>query len=93
MRWVGQVQPRFGETYTFYTMSDDGVRLWVNNQLLVDRWIDQGPTEYATSIQLQAGALYDIKFDYYENGGYPLVAVISLIMVAVTTAGRFSARA
>ena len=30
-RWTGQVQPQFSETYTFYTQSDDGVRLWVNN--------------------------------------------------------------
>ena len=32
-RWTGQVQPQFSETYTFYTQSDDGVRLWVNNVL------------------------------------------------------------
>jgi PA14 domain len=25
-----------GQTYTFYTTSDDGVRLWVNGQLLID---------------------------------------------------------
>ncbi|HEY9845321.1 MAG TPA: family 16 glycosylhydrolase, partial [Candidatus Caenarcaniphilales bacterium] len=29
IRWTGQVQPRYSETYTFYTLSDDGVRLWV----------------------------------------------------------------
>lgn len=69
VRWLGQVQPRFTETYTFFVVGDDGVRLWVNNQLLLDRWIDQGPTEYSGFIQLQAGQLYDIKFDYYENGG------------------------
>ena len=28
-----------------------------------------------------------VLYDYYENGGYPTVAVISLIMVAVTTVG------
>jgi hypothetical protein len=68
-RWIGQVQPRFGETYTFYVVADDGVRLWVNNQLLIDRWIDQSPTEYSAFLALQAGALYDIKMEYYENGG------------------------
>jgi hypothetical protein len=68
-RWIGQVQPRFNETYTFYVVADDGVRLWVNNQLLVDRWIDQAPTEYAGFLPLHAGYLYDIKMEYYENGG------------------------
>ncbi|HWN97206.1 MAG TPA: lamin tail domain-containing protein, partial [Methylomirabilota bacterium] len=69
VRWTGQVQPRFSEAYTFYTVTDDGGRLWVNNQLLVDRWIDQGPTEWSGVISLQAGVLYDIRMEYYENGG------------------------
>ena len=30
VRWTGQVQAPFSGTYTFYTVSDDGVRLWVN---------------------------------------------------------------
>ena len=30
VRWTGQVQAQFSQTYTFYTTSDDGVRLWVN---------------------------------------------------------------
>jgi hypothetical protein len=68
-RWLGQVQPRFNETYTFYVVGDDGVRLWVNNQLVIDRWVDQGPTEYSAFVPMQAGYLYDIKMEYYENGG------------------------
>ena len=63
------VQPRFSETYTFYTLSDDGVRLWVNNQLIIDNWTDHPPTENAGIIALEAGQLYDIKMDMYENGG------------------------
>jgi hypothetical protein len=68
-RWTGQVQPRFSQAYTFYTVTDDGVRLWVNNQLLIDRWVDQSPTEWSGVISLQAGALYDIRMEYFENGG------------------------
>ncbi len=69
VRWLGQVQPRFTETYAFSTVTDDGGRLWVNNQLLIDRWVDQGTTEWTGFIQLQAGYLYDIKMEMYENGG------------------------
>jgi hypothetical protein len=69
VRWTGQVQPRFSEAYTFYTVSDDGIRLWVNNQLIIDRYYDQGPTEWSGVISLQAGFLYDIRVEYYENGG------------------------
>jgi len=69
VRWSGQVQPQFTETYTFTTLTDDGVRLWVNNVLLVDKWVDQGPTEWSGSIALTAGQRVDLKMEYYENGG------------------------
>jgi hypothetical protein len=69
VRWTGEVEPLYSETYTFYTVSDDGVRLWVNSQLLVDAWVDQSPTEYSGTIALTAGVKYDIQMDYYENAG------------------------
>jgi hypothetical protein len=68
-RWTGQVLADFTETYTFETETDDGVRLWVNDVLLVNRWVDQGPTAYSGTIALVAGTRYDIKMDYYEAGG------------------------
>ena len=68
-RWTGQVQPQFSETYTFYTQSDDGVRLWVNNVLVVNNWTDHAVTENSGTIALTAGQRYDIRMEYYENGG------------------------
>ena len=68
-KWTGSVQPQFTEPYTFYTTTDDGVRLWVNGQLLIDHWIDQGPTEWSGSISLAAQQRYNIEMDFYENGG------------------------
>jgi hypothetical protein len=69
VRWTGAVQPQFNETYTFYTTTDDGVRLWVNGQLLVDKWIDQAATEWSGSISLIAGKKYPITMEYYEDEG------------------------
>ena len=68
-RWTGSVQPQFNETYTFYATADDGVRLWVNGQLLANGWVDQPPTTYQGSITLKAQQLYNIRMDYYQNGG------------------------
>jgi len=67
--WSGQVQPLYSETYTFYTTSDDGVRLWVNGQLIIDNWTDHASTENSGTIALTAGTKYNIDMDYYENGG------------------------
>jgi hypothetical protein len=70
VRWTGKVKPLYSQTYTFYTNSDDGVRVWVNNQLVIDRWFNQGgTTEYSGSIALSAGQQYDIRVDYYDDTG------------------------
>ncbi|MFN2384825.1 MAG: PA14 domain-containing protein, partial [Thermoanaerobaculia bacterium] len=69
VRWTGQVEPEFSETYAFYTVSDDGVRLWVNGQLLIDNWTDHASTEDRGTIVLAAGQTYDIRMDFYEKGG------------------------
>src|SRR5205823_12237477 len=55
VRWTGQVQPQYSETYAFWTTTDDGVRLWVNNTLIIDKWLDQGATEYGATINLTGG--------------------------------------
>jgi hypothetical protein len=67
-RWTGQVQPQYTQTYTFYALADDGVRVWVNGTRIIDGWKDQGPTEYSGSIALTAAVKYNIVVEYYENG-------------------------
>jgi len=68
-RWTGEVEAAFTETYTFYARGDDGVRLWIDGQQLVNAWIDQGATEYSGTIDLVAGQTYSLIMEYYENGG------------------------
>jgi hypothetical protein len=70
IRWTGMVQPQFSETYRFYTTTDDGVRLWVNNQLLIDKWINEAATEWSGTIALIANQTYSIRMDYYEYNGH-----------------------
>ncbi|HWH68077.1 MAG TPA: PA14 domain-containing protein, partial [Candidatus Sulfotelmatobacter sp.] len=66
-RWHGQVQPFYSQVHTFYTRTDDGVRLWVNGQLLVNQWVAQAPTEHSGTIALNAGNKYDLVMEYYEK--------------------------
>jgi hypothetical protein len=68
-RWYGQVQALDTDTYTFYTTTDDGVRLWVNGQQLVNSWVLQGPTEYSGTIALTANTKYPILMEYFEHTG------------------------
>lgn len=74
VRWVGKIQPLYSEVYTFRTVSDDGIRVWINGQLLINLWNDSNENLGAGSIVLQAGQSYDIKVEYYENGKWPAKA-------------------
>jgi chitodextrinase len=67
VRWTGKVKPVLTGTHTFYTDSDDGVRLWVNGQLLINNWTDHGVTTNQATISLTAGTWYDIKMEYYDR--------------------------
>lgn len=72
VRWTGFVTVPTTGTYTFGSSSDDGVRIWVNNTLVQNRWIDQSLSpmgEFGTPIGLTAGVQVPIKIEYYENTG------------------------
>jgi uncharacterized repeat protein (TIGR03806 family) len=68
VRWTGMVQPQFNETYYFYTTADDGARLYINGQLLINDWVDKTTaTTKSNSITLAAQQLYNIELDYYQK--------------------------
>ncbi len=69
VRWTGQVQPQYSQTYTFYTQSNDGVRLWVNGVQLVNNWTEHQSTENSGTITLAAGQKYDIRMEFFEGQG------------------------
>jgi len=69
VRWVGQVQPQYSETYSFDVRSDDGCKLWVNDQLVIDNWKSQGVADVVSNITLQAGTRHDLKLEYLQAGG------------------------
>ncbi|MBN1249801.1 MAG: hypothetical protein JXC32_19215 [Anaerolineae bacterium] len=66
VRWTRTVTFEPG-TYRFTTRTDDGVRLWVDNHLVIDRWIDQAVTAHVATVTV--GGATPIAMDYYENGG------------------------
>ncbi|MGC4008783.1 MAG: PA14 domain-containing protein [Pseudomonas sp.] len=39
VRWEGSVLPQYSEAYLFRVVADGGVRLWVNNVLVIDDWV------------------------------------------------------
>jgi hypothetical protein len=77
VRWSGQLSAPSSEAYTFYLYSDDGARLWVNNQLVIDRW--RRPLEAqsrSAPVELKAGEKVDIRLEYYDAGGEALIQLL-----------------
>jgi glucose/arabinose dehydrogenase len=66
-RWTRTMSLAPGD-YEFAVTADDGVRLYVDGVRVVDKWKDQGPTTYRTTLPLDGGP-HKIVMDYYENGG------------------------
>src|SRR5208283_4867159 len=65
--WTGAIQPRYTEGYTFHLTASDGCRLWVNGQLLIDKWHDDINTDTTGSISLTGGQQYPVTIEYYDN--------------------------
>jgi hypothetical protein len=69
VRWRGQLEPPSTDPYLFYTESDDGVRLWINNVLVIDNWTAHGVVENTARVSLLAGQKVPVVMEYYERGG------------------------
>ena len=72
--WTGQVEIPCTDNYQFCVVGDDGVRLWLDGNLVDDGWVAQGPTMYCNSVSggfmaETAGTKHDIKMDYFQAGG------------------------
>jgi len=80
VRWNGIFQPPHASgdrDYRFTVRTDDGVRLYVNSVLVVDQWVDRGPTTNSHTATLSADEGIPIKMEYYD-ARYGAVAELSI---------------
>jgi beta-glucosidase len=68
-RWTGTLTPPTTGTYQFALNSDDGSRLIINGQQVINNWFNQPPTTRTGSIDLTAGQPVSIEVDYFQDGG------------------------
>ncbi|MDP3148923.1 MAG: glycoside hydrolase family 3 C-terminal domain-containing protein [Ignavibacteria bacterium] len=68
-RWTGKVKAPVTGTFIFDLISDDGVRFYFDDNLVIDHWTDHAPESREYEVKLIAGKEYNIKIEYYENGG------------------------
>jgi len=66
VRWTRTVDFEPG-VYLFTASTDDGVRLWVDDRLLIDNWHDQAVTPHSATGYVRGETA--LKMEYYENRG------------------------
>jgi len=68
-KWTGTLTPPTTGSYTFALTSDDGSRLFINGQQIINNWFDQPPTTRTGTVNLTAGQPVSIEVDYFQDGG------------------------
>jgi hypothetical protein len=85
-RWTGELEVPISDTYSFYPKVQGGARLWINDQLLLDKWYDYGiderwqdhfPVEYHRATYLEAG-VYPIVMEFTYRQSFGGGAVVQL---------------
>jgi outer membrane protein OmpA-like peptidoglycan-associated protein len=66
-RWTGRITAPASGDFTFSLRADDGVRLWIDEKILIDAWREQEATTYEGSIALEKNKQYKIKIEYYNS--------------------------
>jgi beta-glucosidase len=69
VRWSGYLVFPESNEYEIGVASDDGIRLYIDDLKVIDKWKDQGTTTYTTPMKFDSGRKYKVKIEYYENSG------------------------
>ncbi len=73
VRWTGYFVPKESGDYKFYTSADDGVRLYVGDEIAIDDWQSHSQTFDTAARHLDAGQPYKIRLEYFESVGSAIV--------------------
>ncbi|HWT02730.1 MAG TPA: glycoside hydrolase family 3 C-terminal domain-containing protein [Pyrinomonadaceae bacterium] len=66
-RWTGKLVPAVSGKYRLGATADDGLRVYLDGELIVEDWTEHAPTTRTGEVTLEAGKSYDLKFEYYEG--------------------------
>ncbi len=69
VRWTGKLIPKAAGEYILGITGDDGYRLFIDDKKVIENWSDHGASTMTINMKLEKGRTYDIKIEYYQNGG------------------------
>ena len=66
VRWTGKLTPPESGTYRLGATADDGVRIYLDDQRLIDAWATNPTKSVTKEVNLEAGRPYDLRMEYYQ---------------------------
>ena len=69
--------------HAFRARSDDGIRVFLNGELIIDDWRDHAPRTVTAIRSLEAGKTYSFRIDYHNHGGGSALAQFGWASFAV----------
>ncbi len=69
VRWSGFLQARTTGKHALILTTDDGVRVWVDGQQVINDWIGRGAADSKIEVDLTAGTRVPIRIEYFQGGG------------------------
>lgn len=76
VRWVGYLRAPKDAPFTLATRSDDGVRLTLDEFLVIDNWTNHSATVDQVNVDLDEGEYYRLELEYYENSGQARIELL-----------------
>ncbi len=65
IRWEGKLNIPTDGDYIFTARADDGVRMWIDGEQIIDEWDQHAPTDFSGHKTLKKGE-HDLRLDYFE---------------------------
>jgi len=66
IRWTGKLIPGKSGNYLFSARVDDGIRVWLDDKLIINQWELNDVGIFENSTQLIAGETYTLKVEYFN---------------------------
>ncbi|MCL4551285.1 MAG: glycoside hydrolase family 3 C-terminal domain-containing protein [Bacteroidetes bacterium] len=75
VRWTGVIKAPATGKFVLSTSSDDGIRLYVDDKLVINDWTDHALTATSAEVEMTEGKTYKIRLEYYEFGGDAIIVL------------------
>ena len=67
-RWTADLNVLFADTYTFHVNSQDGTRLWIDGEPVLDMWVAWVTTQYASLPMYLESGIHSLRLEYFDGG-------------------------